>query len=158
MNRNLVETIVGAVVLAVAVLVMAFAYSTASLRAVTGYEVTARFDRVDGLQVGSDVRISGIRVGTVTDQALDPETYLAVVRLSLKPELRLPVDSVAEIASESLLGGRYLALVPGADEQMIAPGGEITFTQSPVNLENLIGQLIFSQAGGKDEPAGESGE
>lgn len=153
MNRNLVETIVGALVLAVAVLVMVFAYSTASLRAVTGYEVTARFDRVDGLQVGSDVRISGIRVGTVTDQNLDPKTYLAVVRLSLKPELRLPVDSVAEIASESLLGGRYLALVPGGDERMIAPGGEITFTQSPVNLENLIGQLIFSQAGGKEQPA-----
>ncbi|MHA1113323.1 MAG: outer membrane lipid asymmetry maintenance protein MlaD [Alphaproteobacteria bacterium] len=158
MKRNLVETIIGAVVLAVAVLVMAFAYSTASLRPVDGYEVTARFDRVDGLQVGSDVRISGIRVGTVTGQALDADSFLAVVRFSLKSDLRLPVDSVAEIASESLLGGRYLALVPGAEDRMIEPGGEITFTQSPVNLENLIGQLIFSQAAGEDEPAGETGK
>lgn len=156
MNRNLIETIVGGLVIVVAVVVMVFAYSTASLRPISGYELTARFDRVDGLQTGSDVRISGIRVGTVTRQSLDAKNYLAVVQMAISNDVRLPTDSVAEIASESLLGGRYLAIVPGGAEDMLKAGSEIAFTQSPVNLESLIGQLIFSKAGDdrSDSPAG----
>ncbi len=143
-GRNMIETVMGAVVLVVAAMFLAFAYSHSSLRAVSGYEVLARFDRVDGVSAGTDVRISGIKIGTVIDQRLDPDRYLAVVRMSIDPKIKLPTDTVAEVASEGLLGGRYLALIPGGETEMIKPGGEIKFTQSPVDLVQMLGKFMFS--------------
>ncbi len=143
-GRNMIETVMGAVVLVVAAMFLAFAYSHSSLRAVSGYEVLARFDRVDGVSAGTDVRISGIKIGTVIDQRLDPDRYLAVVRMSIDPKIKLPTDTVAEVASEGLLGGRYLALIPGGETDMIKPGGEIKFTQSPVDLVQMLGKFMFS--------------
>ena len=143
-GRNMIETVMGAVVLVVAAMFLAFAYSHSSLRAVSGYEVQARFDRVDGVSAGTDVRISGIKIGTVIDQRLDPDRYLAVVRMSIDPKIKLPTDTVAEVASEGLLGGRYLALIPGGETDMIKPGGEIKFTQSPVDLVQMLGKFMFS--------------
>jgi phospholipid/cholesterol/gamma-HCH transport system substrate-binding protein len=144
MGRNLVETLMGAVVLLVAGLFLAFAYSTTRVQVTRGYELSAKFDRIDGLRVGSDVRLSGIRVGSVVDARLEPNTYLAIIRLSLDSSVRLPVDTVAEVASDGLLGGNFVALVPGGDDQIIPPGGEIRQTQSPVNLVHLLGRIIFS--------------
>ena len=143
-GRNMIETVMGAVVLVVAAMFLAFAYSHSSLRAVSGYEVQARFDRVDGVSAGTDVRISGIKIGTVIDQRLDPDRYLAVVRMSIDPKIKLPTDTVAEVASEGLLGGRYLALIPGGETDMIKPGGEIKFTQAPVDLVQMLGKFMFS--------------
>ena len=143
-GRNMIETVMGAVVLVVAAMFLAFAYNHSSLRTVSGYEVVARFDRVDGVSTGTDVRISGIKIGTVIEQKLDAERYLAVVRMSIDPKVKLPADTVAEVASEGLLGGRYLALLPGGDTEMIKPGGEIKFTQSPVDLVQMLGKFMFS--------------
>ncbi|MFO1189230.1 MAG: hypothetical protein U1E97_06500 [Alphaproteobacteria bacterium] len=70
--------------------------------------------------------------------------------MSISNTVKLPRDTVAQISSEGLLGGKFMALVPGGETDLIKPGGEISYTQSPVNLEDLIGQLIFSQGGGKD--------
>ncbi|MBT3702365.1 MAG: outer membrane lipid asymmetry maintenance protein MlaD, partial [Alphaproteobacteria bacterium] len=109
-----------------------------------GYEVVARFERIDGLSAGSDVRMSGIKVGTITDQSLDTEDYLAVVRMSIDPAVLLPEDSSAEVVSDGLLGSKYMSLVPGGADDMIEPGGEIKFTQSSVSLEALIGKFMFS--------------
>ncbi len=148
MRRNLIETVLGGVVLLVAALFLVFAYSNASLRTVSGYELLAKFDRIDGLNQGSDVKVSGIKVGTITSQEIDPKSYLAVIRFTVDPRIKLPVDSAAEVVSEGLLGSKYLSLVPGADAKNLQPGQEIRFTQSPVNLESLIGQLIFSGKGG----------
>lgn len=147
MTRNLLETLLGAVVLIVAVGFLAFAYNTSQVQENGGYELVARFDKVDGLERGSDVRISGIKVGTVLDQILDPETYRAEVRFSLREDIQLPADTSAAVVSNGLLGGKYLALVPGGDIEMLQPGGEVTLTQSAVNLEDLIGHMIFSQGG-----------
>jgi phospholipid/cholesterol/gamma-HCH transport system substrate-binding protein len=147
MTRNLLETLLGAVVLIVAIGFLAFAYNTSQVQQNGGYELIARFDKVDGLERGSDVRISGIKVGTVLDQTLDPETYRAEVRFSLREDIRLPADTSAAVVSNGLLGGKYLALVPGGDIEMLEPGGEITLTQSAVNLEDLIGHMIFNQGG-----------
>lgn len=147
MTRNLLETLLGAVVLIVAVGFLAFAYNTSQVQQDGGYELIARFDKVDGLERGSDVRISGIKVGTVLDQTLDPETYRAEVRFSLREDIQLPADTSAAVVSNGLLGGKYLALVPGGDIEMLQPGGEVTLTQSAVNLEDLIGHMIFSQGG-----------
>jgi len=144
MRRNVIETVLGAVVLLVAALFVIFAYSNASLRTVSGYSLVAKFDRVDGLNTGSDVKMSGIKVGTITGQDIDPQSYLAVVHLSVDPRIKLPADSAAEVVSDGLLGGKYLSLVPGADSKLLEAGGEIKFTQSPINLESLIGQLLFS--------------
>lgn len=158
MSRNVIETIMGAVVLAVAVLFLVFAYSSTDIGRVDGYEVVARFDRVDGLQAGGDVRISGVKVGTILSQTLDPQSYLAELRMSIDPSIRLPTDTVAVVASESLLGGKFLALEPGGAEEMIAPGGTIDYTQSTPGIEQLLGQMIYSLqgAGGDNQDGGDN--
>jgi phospholipid/cholesterol/gamma-HCH transport system substrate-binding protein len=147
MNRNAVETVMGAVVLVVAAVFLFFAYTTSQVRAVSGYEVTAKFDRVEGLRDGGDVRVSGIKVGSIISQTLDPKNYLAVVRMSIDPAVKLPTDSIATIASTGLLGDKYLSIVPGAEDEFIKPGGEIVHTTPPVSLESLIGQFIYGQGG-----------
>ena len=152
MTGNVIETVMGAVVLVVAAVFLFFAYTTSQVRAVQGYQVTAQFERVDGIRDGGDVRIAGVRVGTVLSESLDPKTFLATIHMSIDPAYKLPDDTVAEIVSAGLLGDRYLALVPGGSEQMIPPGGQIKYTQSPVSLENLIGQMIFSAPGGQKKP------
>ena len=146
MGKNLVETLMGAVVLVVAGVFLSFDYSVTNVRTVNGYEVLARFERIDGLNIGADVRLSGIRVGSVLDARLDPETYLAVLRLGLERNVRLPTDSVAQVASDGLLGGAFVALVPGGDDAMIQPGGVIRHTQAPVNIVQLLGRIIFAAA------------
>jgi phospholipid/cholesterol/gamma-HCH transport system substrate-binding protein len=152
MTGNVIETVMGGVVLVVAALFLFFAYSTSQVRAVQGYEVSAQFDSVSGIHDGSDVRIAGVKVGTIVSETLDPKTFLADVRMSIDPAYKLPDDTVAEILSAGLLGDRFMALVPGGSEKTIPPGGRIKFTQSPVSLENLIGQMIFSQPGAQKKP------
>jgi phospholipid/cholesterol/gamma-HCH transport system substrate-binding protein len=153
MSRNLIETVLGAVVLVVAALFLFFAYSTSQVRAVSGYQLTAEFDRIDGIRDGSDVRIAGVKVGSVIGETLDPKTFLATLRISVIPKYKLPDDTVAEIVSASLLGDKYVALVPGGSDKIIPPGGRIKYTQSPASLENLIGQMIYSPSGGQQQPA-----
>src|SRR5439155_934342 len=105
------------------------------------------------------VPISGIKVGTIVSETLDPTNFLAVVKLTVDPMIKVPSDTVAEILSSGLLGDKYLALVPGAADDTIPPGGEIKFTQSPMSLENLIGQYIFSQGQSKkSEGDGDKGQ
>ena len=153
MGGNLVETLIGAVVIAVAAGFLFFAYGRADVGAVDGYEVIAKFERVDGLSVGSDVRMSGIKIGTVLEQILDSTEYLAVVRISIDPAVKLPEDSSAEIVSDGLLGSKYVSLVPGGADDMIEDEGEIQFTQSSVSLEQLIGKFMFNSVENSDETA-----
>lgn len=150
MRRNALETAIGAAVIAAAIGFLAFSYSAADVASVSGYKVLARFDRADGLRDGADVRMSGIRIGQVTSMHLEKDTYFAVVEMEIEEGVKLPEDSSAEIVSESLLGGRFMSLTPGAEEKMLAAGGEIRFTQSPVSLEQLIGKFIFSSQEGED--------
>lgn len=144
MKTNLLEVIMGAVVLVVCGFFVILAYSTSQWQPTQGYDVLAKFDRIDGIVRGSDVRMSGVKVGTIKDIHLDPNTYLAVVHIALSPAVSLPKDSAAEIVSDGLLGGKYLALVPGGDDDLIPAGGEIVHTQSAVSLESLIGKFMFS--------------
>jgi phospholipid/cholesterol/gamma-HCH transport system substrate-binding protein len=156
MSRNLLETLLGAIVLIVAIVFLGFAYSASQVGDESGYELIARFDRVDGLQRGSDVRIGGIKVGTVIDQTLDRQTYRAQVRFTMREDIEVPADSSVAVASDGLLGGKYLSLVPGGDIEMLEAGDEITLTQSAINFEDLIGHFIFSQGsgGGASDPGG----
>jgi phospholipid/cholesterol/gamma-HCH transport system substrate-binding protein len=148
MTGNMIETVMGGVVLVVAALFLFFAYSTSQVRAVQGYEVSAQFDSVAGIHDGSDVRIGGVKIGTIVSETLDPNTFLANVRISIENAYKLPDDTVAKIVSSGLLGDKFLSLVPGGSEQTIAPGGRIKFTQSPISIEDLVGQLMFSPPGG----------
>ena len=156
MRGNVIETVMGAVVIVIAALFLIFAYKTSQLREVPGYQVTADFSRIDGIRQGSDVRVSGIKIGSVVSETLDPKTYLATVRMSIEPSVKLPEDTVAEIISAGLLGDKYMSLVPGGSDKMIPPGGKITYTQSSVSLENLIGQMMFSAPSGKKPDEGET--
>ena len=147
MQRNFVETLIGAVVLGVAITFIFFAYSRAGVEAIPGYEMKARFTSVEGLKVGDDVRISGIKVGSVMAQTLDPEYFQAIVSMSIDHGVELPEDTDAAIASEGLLGGKYIAVNPGGAEELLAAGDEITLTQPSVNLETLLGKAIFALSG-----------
>jgi phospholipid/cholesterol/gamma-HCH transport system substrate-binding protein len=143
-RRNVAEVLAGLLVLIVAAGFLAYALATSGAASVPGYMLSAEFDRIDGLTVGSDVRMAGVKVGSVTSTSIDPKTYLADVGFTVQKDIQLPTDSSASIASQSLLGGKYLALVPGGSETMIAPGGHVTITQGSVSLEDLLGKFIFS--------------
>ncbi len=149
MRRSVLETITGAAVLLAAAAFVFFAYSTADLGRGGGYEVSAEFDNIGGLSVGADVRMSGIRIGAVSGQKLDTETFAALVTFSIDPSVKLPTDSSVKIASESLLGGKYVQVTPGAEDDAIPPGGRIRFAQSSISIEDLIGRFIFSGADDK---------
>jgi len=148
MQRNAIEPILGALVLAAAVSFLVFAYNKAGQHSFSGYPLTARFSSVDGLQTGSDVRIGGVKVGQVTSIAIEPESYLALVKLTVAPDIKLPVDSVASVSTEGLLGGKYLGLLPGSSDDMLKPQGRIAHTEAAISLESLIGQFIYGQGSG----------
>lgn len=145
MSRSVAETLMGAVVLAIAIAFIVFAYTRSSVATVSGYEITAKFTRVDGLVRGADVRVGGIKVGSVIDQSLDPITYQAVVRLSIAEDVELPSDTTAAVVSDGLLGGKYVNVEPGGADDMMKPGDVITVTQSSIMIEQLIGEFVFSE-------------
>jgi phospholipid/cholesterol/gamma-HCH transport system substrate-binding protein len=147
MQNNTVETLIGAVVVAVAVVFLYFAYSSTTATGLSGYEVDARFQRVDGLNVGTDVRLSGIKIGSVSALTLDPKTYQATVHLNIKNDVKLPDDSSIMVTATGLLGGSYLSISPGGSDEMIQPGGWIRNTQGSVDLMSLIGRFVGGSNG-----------
>lgn len=163
MGRNIIETVLGAVVLVVAAFFLAFALKTADANKIQGYIVTANFPRADGLKNGSDVMVNGVKVGTVMGQELltapGKDQFLVKVSMTIDPKVQLPTDTVALIANESLLGGRYLSLEIGVDEENVRTDGtgHIYHTQPPLRLDDLIGKLMFSPKsdGKKDSPVSE---
>jgi len=143
-QRNLAETVTGAVVLVVAVGFLGYAVANSGRTPVSGYDLHARFDRIDGLSVGADVRVAGVKVGSVVSATVDPKTYQAEVAFTVQNAVKLPSDSSAEITSDGLLGGKYISVVPGGDEKLLAAGGTVTITQSSISIEQLLGKFIFS--------------
>ncbi len=154
MQKHILETIIGGVVLTVAASFLIFAYrgSDMGMASGDGYTVQAKFTNASGINIGSDVRLSGIKVGVVSDMKLDPTTYEAVTFFQIDRSAKLPSDSSAAIASSGLLGEKFVQLVPGGDDKMLTEGGRIQFTQSAVSLEELIGKFVFS-GGGVDKGA-----
>jgi phospholipid/cholesterol/gamma-HCH transport system substrate-binding protein len=153
MQKNVIETLMGAVVLLVAAVFLVIAYNGSQMRVESGYLVSGKFTNASGISLGSDVRIGGIKIGAVTELGLDPESYDAVVTMQIREQTKLPKDSSASIVSNGLLGEKFIQLVPGGDDKMLANGGKIEFTQSAVNLEELIGKFMFSGGGvDKDKP------
>ena len=153
MSRNIVETLLGAAVLAVALGFLAWAYGHSSVGDPGGYSLRAKFDRIDGLDSGADVGVRDQGRQGAVPAARSRRPTAPRSRFSVRNGVQLPSDSSAAIVSSGLLGGKYLSLVPGGDEPVLKDGEEITLTQSSVNLEDLIGRYIFSgQCGQKGRP------
>lgn len=146
MNKNLIETLTGAFVLIVAAWFLLFFMENNTGVSVSknNYNLIAKFEQADGITVGTPVRIAGVKVGVITKQELDLNTYFAVVTISINNDVKVPTDSIAKIVSEGLVGGKYLAVAPGANDEMLKPGEEIQYTQSSISLETLIGKMVFS--------------
>lgn len=148
------ETILGAIVAVVAVSFFAFAAAQAGQTGgAGGYDLIARFQRVDGVAVGSDVRVSGVKVGVVRAVALDPETYLAQLTLTINSGVHVLDESTARIATDGLLGGAYVAIEPAGMDALPA-GGEIPNTQGSVDLLTLFAS--FAQGQGNSEQTQET--
>jgi phospholipid/cholesterol/gamma-HCH transport system substrate-binding protein len=154
MKHNIIETVLGAVVLLVAGIFLLYSTTATKAGAVSGYEVIARFNEIGGLKKGNDVRVGGVKIGSVKDIDLDSTTYQAKITMSIENSVKIPVDTAARVSSESLMGGAYVALDVGGEEDTIRSGGSIKYAQDAQNLEQLLGKFIFSQADkDKDKPA-----
>jgi len=143
MKRSFVETAIGALVIVVAAVFLFYAYRDSNLSAAGGYDIKAEFYSVGGLTSGSDVRVGGVKIGSVTGLALDQEDYLAVVTLSIDETVKLPEDTEVSVVSDGLLGGRYVSLKPGSAEAMIAAGGTLTKVHDVATIEDILGRAIF---------------
>ena len=142
------ELWVGAAVLAVAGGFLAWSSAGSGFAAQlgSGYELLAAFPNVDGIEVGTDVRVAGVKVGRVAAVELNPQTYFAEARLRIPDTIRLPSDSAALIQSDGLLGGSYIELQPGGAPDDLAPGDEIEDVQGAVSLLSLMMKFVDSQA------------
>lgn len=143
------EIATGAAVLAVAIGFVVYAAQGAGLgRQPESYPLTASFRSVEGISVGSDVRLAGVKVGTITDMQLNPATFFADARIMVRNDVLLPTDSTILISSEGLLGGNFVELLPGGALENLEPGDEIEDTQGAVSLITLLMKFV---GGGEGE-------
>jgi phospholipid/cholesterol/gamma-HCH transport system substrate-binding protein len=150
MSTNTVETAIGAAVIIIAIGFFGFAYATSGAGGVAeGYSIQAEFDNVSGVHTGTDVRLAGIKIGTVVAQKLNPDNYQAQITMAIDPAIKLTEDSSAKVTSEGLLGASFIALDPGGSETFIADGGVIANTQGAVDIWTLISTAMF-EGKGKD--------
>lgn len=145
------ELIAGAVVLGVAAVFLAWA-AQGRWSGSAGYEVTASFPDVDGVAIGTEVRLAGVRIGRVSDIRLNPQTYLADAVLTIPDAIILPQDSAALIQSDGLLGGAYIQLQPGGSPENLGPGDEIEDVQGAVSLLQLMLKFVDSQSSDEGAP------
>ncbi len=144
MKNSVVETITGAVVIAIAAVFFFYVYTTTGAgRGESGYTLNADFDNVEGITVGSDVRMAGIKVGSVTNQDIDPATYQAKLSMVIDPRIKLPDDTTVKVTSEGLLGGKFIALEAGGSDKMLKPGDSFTYTQGAIDIWSLVSQYMF---------------
>lgn len=157
MKEQTAETIVGAIVALVAVGFLTFAIARAGGgESAGGYGLKAKFNRIDGISVGSDVRMSGVKVGVVNSVGIEPQNYMAEVSMSLDPKIKVPADSTAKVASDGLLGGAYVGIEPGGAEEMLAAGQEITNTQGTVDLLTVLASAMSANSSKSETGAQET--
>ncbi len=157
-RQNLVEALVGAFVLIVAVVAALFFYQKTSAEVGDdSYVVNALFANTAGVAVGTDVRVSGITVGSVVEQSLEAEyPFRARLGLAIDRRYMLPLDSSASITSEGILGGNYVSLSPGGDPETLRDGDEILDTQGSVDMLSLIGSYINNSGSEAESPPAEA--
>ncbi len=147
MKRSIIETTLGAVVLLTAAIFLIFSYNNSNLSNQKSYKVSAKFNSVDGLTVGSDIRIGGIKIGSVTDLYVDMDSYEAVVEFSINDDINLSINSEIIISSNGLLGGKYIKINPHNNidikSDKIIAGGVFKNTKDVLSMEEMLGRVIF---------------
>ena len=154
MGTKTIETLVGAVVVAAAIVFFMFAYNKSDVARVNGYTVSGSFNSVGSLKPGDEVRLSGIKIGSVTGLQLDPQYFQAIVTMSIDNNIKLPDDTSASISADGLLGGSFVSLQPGFSDVTLANGDEISLTQGAVNIMDLISRALFGGVSQSTEGGG----
>lgn len=141
LNRDSTEILVGGLALAAFAIFVVFAFNV-NQNAVTGYPLYARYNRIDGLALHADVRLSGIRIGEVVDERYDSKIGQAVVTMTIANGVQIPTDSAAIIASDGLLGNKFVKIDAGGDEASLKPGGSFDYVQDSVDFERLLQRVV----------------
>ena len=152
LRDNFIEALAGLLVVGLAAWFVIYAWQRTGGEIRDTIRVTALFPAANGVSVGTDVRIAGLKVGSVATQRLDPQTYQAELTLALDKDVRVPSDSSAAITTEGLLGGAYIALLPGGSSIPLKSGDMIMDTQGSVDMMGLVGSLINRSGGGQSAP------
>ena len=143
MKRNPIETILGFCVLFFTITFLFYASNRVNTRKIGGYTVIANFSKIGGREVGSDVRISGIKVGSVLATRLKPDDFTADVYLSIDSSMKLPIDTEATIADVGIMGDKYVRLEPGKSRALLKDGDKIMNTKNYKSLEDSVSEFIF---------------
>lgn len=147
-SHNTTEILVGGAVLAAAITFGIYAMqSTGFSSGGAGYDLNASFRSLEGVSVGTDVRLAGVKIGTVTDVELNSETYRAETRISVRDGIEIPDDSAIVVSSEGLLGGNFVEIMPGGSPFYFSAGDEIEDTQGAVSLISLLVQFVAGGGG-----------
>lgn len=153
-KENAGEALVGLLVVLLAIWFVAFAWGrTGGGQKANAIRVTALFPNSAGVNVGTDVRVAGLKVGSVVAQKLDPESFQVALTLAIDPTVKLPADSSAAITSEGILGATFIAMLPGGDTVALKNGDTISDTQGAMDLMGMVGQFINRSGSAGSEPA-----
>lgn len=145
MKQGIIETLVGFLVLIIAFSFFWFAYNASNFSNTNkGYVLVASFQNIDGITKGADVKLAGVKIGFVDSLSLENDTYYAILKLKLNEGVSIPNDSSAIVSTSGLLGGKYIRINPGASDDILKDGSKIKFTQSSLNIEDIIGKLMYS--------------
>ena len=144
MRSNTFETFVGAIVIILAVSFLFYSFSITDNNTEGTYKINATFNRIDGIQIGSDVRLSGIKVGSVVQSSLNQSTYEANLVLIIDNSINIPDDSSAKITMDGLLGSNYISIEPGGSDIYLIENDYILYTQGSIDLIGLVGEALFS--------------
>jgi ABC-type transport system involved in resistance to organic solvents, periplasmic component len=153
MRNDTVETLIGAAVILIAVVFIVFTYRTTGSANMGGYELTAKMPRVDGIAVGTDVKLAGVKVGSVKALTLDPKDYRVAVHMDLQRDVKIPDDSSVMVTSAGLLGSSYVSIQPGGSDAMLPPNGEIKNAQGSIDMMGLLNKFVNSSSESKSAPA-----
>jgi len=144
MRSNIFETFIGAIVIILAVSFLFYSFSITDNNTEGVYNINATFNRIDGIQIGSDVRLSGIKIGSVSKSSLNQTTYEAQLALIIDNSIKIPDDSSAKITMDGLLGSNYISIEPGGSEIYLSENDYLLYTQGSVDLIGLVGEALFS--------------
>jgi phospholipid/cholesterol/gamma-HCH transport system substrate-binding protein len=147
MKQNIIETVIGFVVIIVSLAFLMFAYKAGkpSSNEAGGYRISARFQNAEGIIDGSDIMLAGIKIGSVESLDLDKTSFLAILNLRINQNVKLPKDSQASVVTSGFLGNKFISITPGSSEDDLVDNDQIKYTQSSVNIEALIGKLMYSK-------------
>ena len=142
---GLIETILGGIVFFIACGFLVYTFKISSLNSQLSsgkFKLHANFSSVEGLKLGSDIVLAGVKVGTVSNIELDTQYFIAKTTFSLFENFNIPDDTEAIISSDGLLGEKYISLNVGGSDTSLVDGDELVFTQSSVNIFNLLGKFV----------------